>query len=145
MNWDNTLVSAVANVISAVIGAAGTIIAALISKAYIGRRMKSPEDILHPNSVTSSLLKLFRFFRVPEAVTFEVQKYTAYIHNDTGITIALREVRDEYASFEYQLPSQDKAEIAEGVQPGWRRLFKYRDRLYAITLIYIDYRSSPQS
>ena len=145
MNWDNNLVSAIANIISAVIGAAGTIVAALISKTYIGRKIKNPEDILKPNSITSSLLKLFRFFRVPEAVTFDAQMDTGYIHTDTGITIALKDIDSfyKYVSFEYQFPSQDEPENATEVQVGWRKIFKYRDHLYAITLIYISYQSSP--
>ncbi len=131
------------------LGALATVVAALISKVYLNNRVKDIKNIIQPNSLTTSLLRFFNFFKISEAFIFEVPVGSSYIDNNTELVISVQEIESHYnventyvsqnnATFVYQLPQQSESLIAKNAVLGWRKLMKFQGDTYALTIIYIE-------
>lgn len=142
MEWLSTLVTAglgaFATIFAACLGAIATVVAALISKAYINRNTKKMKDVLTPDSKVATLRKALNYFHVSEAIIFDVKEESAFIDDTTGLVISVHTIYTDALDFSYQLPKDEKAvSVSEG-PIGWRKTFKFRDDVYAITLVNIE-------
>ncbi len=131
------------------LGALATVAAALISKVYLNNRVKDIKNIIQPNSLTTSLLRFFDFFKISEAYIFEVHVGSSYIDNNTELVISVQEVGSGFtagkntiyqpnASFVYQLPQQGESQTAKNAVLGWRKLMKFQGDVYALTIVHIE-------
>jgi hypothetical protein len=138
---DNTLlsgiISSLATIVGAVIGAVATIGAALISKTYADKKISRSKATDEIRPLVRLIIQFLGLFRVTGASVFTVKKKKAFIDSATGITITLRSFHyvSDSVEFEYHLPGQLKPQRVAEANVGWKVLVNSADGLFALTLV----------
>jgi len=152
MDWTSLLVAfigAFGTICAGGLGALATVAAAMISKMYLNNRVKDIKNIVQPDKVTTSLFRVFDFFRISEAFVFKVDCGASYIDSNTELVISVHQIASHYSAgsnyisqenttFVYQLPQQGESLLAEHAALGWRKLLKFQGDTYALTIVAIE-------
>ena len=101
------------NIISALIGAAATILAAFISKDYAERRIEKIEPTKPLDRSTTRILRLLSFFVVNSAHIIKLRVNHVYIDDRLNLIMVLNEVYEYsgYATFTISVLGQEQQKI----------------------------------